>query len=49
MFPPSESQRRNHLWEFAGPETLLLVERLEKVTGATITELAVLAKDWPEA
>jgi len=30
----------------AGPETLLLVERLERVTGAGIVELARHAKDW---
>jgi len=30
----------------AGPETLLLVERLEKVTGSRITDLARYAKDW---
>lgn len=30
----------------AGPETLLLVERLEKVTGAGIVELARHALDW---
>ena len=30
----------------AGPETLLLVERLEKVTGSGITELARYAADW---
>ena len=29
----------------AGPETLLLVERLERVTGAGIVELARHAKD----
>ena len=30
----------------AGPETLLLVERLERVTGGGIVELARHAKDW---
>jgi hypothetical protein len=30
----------------AGPETLLLVERLEKVTGSGIAELARYAKGW---
>ena len=30
----------------AGPDTLTLVERLEKVTGSGITELARYAKDW---
>jgi hypothetical protein len=30
----------------AGPETVLLVERLEKVTGSRITDLARYAKDW---
>ena len=30
----------------AGPETLTLVERLEKVTGAGIVELARHAAEW---
>jgi hypothetical protein len=30
----------------AGPDTLLLVERLEKVTGAGIVDLARLAANW---
>ena len=30
----------------ADPETLRLVERLERVTGAGIAELASHAKDW---
>jgi hypothetical protein len=30
----------------AGPETLTLVERLEKVTGAPILELARHPQDW---
>ncbi|MCE9657784.1 MAG: hypothetical protein K8R60_04445 [Burkholderiales bacterium] len=32
-----------------GPDTASLVARLEKVTGAGIAELAMLAKDWPDA
>lgn len=31
------------------PENARLVAKLEKVTGASIDELAVLAKGWPEA
>ena len=30
----------------AGPETLLLVEQLERVTGTGIAELARHAKEW---
>lgn len=33
----------------AGPDTERLVAKLEKVTGATIAELAVFAEDWPDA
>lgn len=33
----------------AGPDNLGLATRLEKVTGATIAELARLAADWPDA
>ena len=33
----------------AGPESEGLATRLEKVTGASISELARLAKDWPDA
>ncbi len=31
------------------PETQRLLAKLKQVTGATIGELAVLAKDWPDA
>jgi hypothetical protein len=33
----------------AGPESESLAARLEKVTGASIAELADFAKDWPDA
>ena len=32
----------------AGPETQELAAKLEKMTGVSISELAVLAEDWPE-
>lgn len=33
----------------AGDESLSLAARLEKVTGSSIAELAVFAKDWPDS
>ena len=32
----------------AGPGTADLVTKLEKMTGCSIAELAVLAEDWPD-
>ncbi len=33
----------------AGPETQELAAKLEKMSGVSISELAVLAEDWPDA
>ena len=30
-----------------GPETQALVAKLEKVTGVSVSQLAVFAEDWP--
>jgi hypothetical protein len=32
-----------------GPESMSLAAKLEKMTGVSISELAVLAEDWPDA
>jgi hypothetical protein len=33
----------------AGPESISLAAKLEKMTGVTVSELALLAEDWPDA
>jgi hypothetical protein len=33
----------------AGPESMSLAAKLERMTGVSISELAVLAEDWPDA
>ena len=33
----------------AGPDSISLAAKLEKMTGVTVSELAVLAEDWPDA